>query len=700
MAILLAIESVIAALNLAIGAYVVRTNPKSFMHWAFFVITFGIAAWMLSMVALIITGSFPFAVIAFWGGELTVIGFMVFGNTFPDGRRPSLSFAYWLPWIILVPLTASHWILAGAAFNAKGYLVAKHGPLFLGFTIVMVGYVALSLRNLAGTFRKSEGIRNVQVRYFLLGASLFLCGAVICNVVLPAFGNSTFNLVGPLCSIFFVSCTAYAIIRFELLDIQVVIKRGIAYFSALAAVAIIFFSFEFVVEKFFYRNDEVVDIAASIIGALVFFQLKNFFEKITDAIFFRADYDYAVAIHDLGPILNSTIELEAVLKGLDGFLARTIKPSTVVFVIHHRERTQAPTVFIHDTSIKAFDPSILAHAAAHTIVIMQIAALQEERYRDDPLYIAAKHSRMAAAIPLLAQGAVVGTLFIGNKMSDGILRPKDIDLLSVISHQAGIAIENARLYESIRQHNEKLEETVLERTREIKEMYRTQEQFITDISHQLQTPIAILDGNLELAGKQPAAEARRLMRSMREVLDGMRHLVSNFLEIARLNFSKNAFEKNRLDIGALLDETYNDCVVLAETKNIEMSCLAESVLVTGDRRKLKEVILNLISNALKHTESKGKIFLTAAKFGSIAVIKVRDTGSGISPENIAHIFERFYRIPGDRASGTGLGLNICREIVERHGGTIAAQSALGEGSTFTIVLPLVHEPDDVASGIL
>jgi signal transduction histidine kinase len=131
-----------------------------------------------------------------------------------------------------------------------------------------------------------------------------------------------------------------------------------------------------------------------------------------------------------------------------------------------------------------------------------------------------------------------------------------------------------------------------------------------------------------------------------------------------------------------------------------MKCRAEHAEVTGDRQKMKEVILNLISNALKHTESRGVITLESREQGMAAEIVVRDTGEGISPENLVHIFERFYRIPGTGIHGTGLGLNICREIIELHGGTISVESTVGTGSIFTIRLPIAPKLDAVTSGIL
>jgi len=675
------------------------------MHRAFFVITIGIAAWMFGMVLLIATSNFIFAVLAFWGGEATVIGFMIFSKTFPDGRMPKIPWIAWVPWAVLAVLTASHWLLASAAFNPRGYLDSRHGVLFPLFTIVMTSYVVISLSNLLKAFRRSRGLHRVQMRYFLLGAGVFLGAAVVCNVLLPALGIFSLNLVGPLFSIFFVGCTAYAIVQHEFLDIRIIIKRSITYLASIGSVAIIFFSFEFVVEKFFYYNDEIVDIAAAMVGAVSFFWLRNAFVTLTDRTFFRAEYDYADAMHDLGPVLNSTIELDALIAAIDRFLAQTIKPVKTIFLVGCAEK---PFLFMHDALLRAVERDIALHheliVANHPSMakplIVQEAELNEPNEGLRAYVATAERHGFSAIIPFFANDAVVGTLFLGKKLSDDILRQKDIALLSVLSHQGGMAIENARLYESIRRSKENLEDIVTERTKEIREMYRAQEQFVTDISHQLQTPIAILEGNLELAEKQPSLHVKRSLRIMRDTLDGMAHLVSNFLEIAKLNFSKNKFHNERFDVGGLVGETYEDCLVLAETKNVRMHCAVERAVIVGDRRKIKEVLLNLVSNALKHTGASGMIELGARPRGAFAEITVRDTGTGIPLENLPHIFERFYRIPEAGVHGTGLGLNICREIIELHGGTISVASMVGEGSTFTVRLPLASESNAAASAIL
>ncbi len=247
----------------------------------------------------------------------------------------------------------------------------------------------------------------------------------------------------------------------------------------------------------------------------------------------------------------------------------------------------------------------------------------------------------------------------------------------------------------------------------------TRAEFITNISHELQTPIAILRGNVEVLQSGCATDAERVLaeRVIVTTLDGMSRLIGSVLRSAKATFDVKAASREYLAVGALLREVHEDCHILAEDKGIRFVIApdaaddggegSEFLFVRAERDRLKEVMLNLISNAFKHTACGGVVTLraerarAAARAGAVARIIVEDTGAGIPPEALPHIFERFYKIKngyiafadgGDAGAppvpSTGVGLNICRQIVEAHGGTITAESAPGKGSRFAIHLPL------------
>jgi signal transduction histidine kinase len=176
---------------------------------------------------------------------------------------------------------------------------------------------------------------------------------------------------------------------------------------------------------------------------------------------------------------------------------------------------------------------------------------------------------------------------------------------------------------------------------------------------------------------------------METTLERLSRLVRNLIDSARVDFSQAGDLKQSIDLNELIASAANDCGILAEHRNIQLKAKSDAIAISGNKDRIREVLLNLISNALTHTPSGGSVNLIGKKKNDVAEIFVQDTGLGIAPENLPNIFDRFYKIDRKGISeGVGLGLHICRKIIEAHGGTITAQSERGKGTTFIIHLPL------------
>ena len=221
---------------------------------------------------------------------------------------------------------------------------------------------------------------------------------------------------------------------------------------------------------------------------------------------------------------------------------------------------------------------------------------------------------------------------------------------------------------------------------------------MADIAHELQTPIAILRGHFEALRRNDMTAAERALaeRVIASTLDGMVRLVQGSLEYAKMRSPAFASAMADLPLEPLLREVAEDCAILAEEKGIALTVRAGdrtqrgAVVIRGDRGRIKEVLFNLISNAFKHTSPGGAVALSVERTEGVARIVVRDSGTGIPSAELSRIFERFYRMKGDEGAvpGTGIGLDICRAIVEAHGGRIGAESEAGKGSRFIVSLPL------------
>ena len=494
----------------------------------------------------------------------------------------------------------------------------------------------------------------------------------------------------------FISCVA---MRCRFPDMKAILQRSALYAATLATIALLFFGTEFVVEKWFYSDDEIVDIAAAVIGAFVFSWLRNFFEKITDRIFFKGQYDYGDAVFELSTLLGAAIELRGLLDNVTNFIEHTIKPVAAVFLLTEDDSASSGALVSgRSPSLKGFDSGTFSlrytEFAEHLLfvsdakAVAQIISDPDARGRWQALVSDAAQARFAAVIPVAFRGHMSALLFLGEKKSGSRLSSRDKALLAILSRQTGVAIETAKLYEDVRRHAEEFEGQVALRTERIKTMYEAQSAFLTEISHEFQTPIAILKMNLTAYGGKGGSMARQACYVMETTLDRLSRLTEGLLDIARLNFSKEKFGKTKVCVGELLREARDDCLLLAEDKGIKLSCVIQAEpVVSGDRDKLKEMLLNLVSNALKHTPPGGSVSLSARDADGEVEVAVADSGTGIAAESIPQLFERFYRIGGDARRGNGLGLYLCRRIVEAHGGTITVESKPGEGSRFIVHLP-------------
>jgi signal transduction histidine kinase len=203
-----------------------------------------------------------------------------------------------------------------------------------------------------------------------------------------------------------------------------------------------------------------------------------------------------------------------------------------------------------------------------------------------------------------------------------------------------------------------------------------------------------LKGEIEVALKapRPPDEYRRILKSALEEVDRLARLVEGLLLLARADAGVLRMDRKPVDLARLVEEVFEPGRVLAEARGVRLSLgPVESLSIEGDGERLGRVLLNLLDNAIKYTPTGGRVALSVGREGGWASLRVEDTGIGLSPEEQQKIFERFYRSAEARSSGeggAGLGLCIARSIVEAHGGRITVQSTLGNGSTFTVLLPL------------
>ena len=323
-----------------------------------------------------------------------------------------------------------------------------------------------------------------------------------------------------------------------------------------------------------------------------------------------------------------------------------------------------------DAIVVPKEGSIAGWVVTHGEFILVPDVRNEPRWFQDIEKSVETKTRNMLAVPMRAHTKIIGALEAVNKRNDAPYTEDDINTLNTLAAHAAVAIETARLFQ--------------------------QNDFIAELVHELRTPLAALTASIALLLRPNLSEDRRhdIILTMQRETDRLSKMTTEFLDLARLESGRARLELALFDLRELIDESVTVVQQQARERSvtIHIDC-RDNTEIEGDRGKIKQVLLNLLTNAIKYNRQNGHIYVTTSpahdsKQEAIQ-IAVRDTGKGISKENQAHMFERFYRVADTEGytQGTGLGLVIAKRIIEAHGGNMWLDSELGVGTTFYFTVP-------------
>jgi len=275
-------------------------------------------------------------------------------------------------------------------------------------------------------------------------------------------------------------------------------------------------------------------------------------------------------------------------------------------------------------------------------------------------------TKSLVGVPMITKEKIIGVLEVINKKKSNFTE-EDAEVLTALGSQAAVAIENTRLFQ--------------------------QSDLISEMVHELRTPLASIQTAAHLLTRVEISDVQRqtMAETIQKEANRLSDLTTSFLEMARLESGRTQFQKNQINLDALLNEVADLMRVRIEEDGLQlrMEITPPLPLIEGDWDKLKQVLINLLSNAIKYNRPNGTITLGASKYKQQVSFYVRDTGLGMKPEHVEQLFEKFYRVPGaEKVVGTGLGLSISKRIIEGHGGTIDVNSQINVGTTFTVNLPI------------
>ncbi|MCX8008925.1 MAG: ATP-binding protein [Patescibacteria group bacterium] len=692
--------------NIILGIFTYLKNPKSATNrfFLYFTITlsFYIGINAVSTIQTIDELAFFWIRVVMTIALILNCSFFLLMVTFPSNKDLlswKIKFILFIFTLALFPVTMTHLIFSSVQV-IDGMIKTSPGlgmPLFLLHTLATLGggflFLWKKLRNAQGTQRK-------QIRMVFLGTFLMFASILITNVFFVVVFNITkFVSLVPLYTLIFVGCVSYAIVRHKFLDINIFIVRAVTYFFMIFFVAFLYSFIILFLGKFLFgivlqRDQQIVLLFFTILIALSFQKIKKSFEKLTSRILFKETYDLDQAIAQVTNITTSTIVLSDLVESMMMELKNILKVSAIAVIIprpNNFSKYALPSDFLSSFNIRDFS---LFEKRSLSI----FDDLDESELKD---YM--RDNKIGCIAPCKTKDECIAYIFFGIKNSGESYPDQDIKFIQIISNESAVAIRNAQSYEEIKNFNKMLKQQIEEATKELKstnkrlqELDKLKDEFVSVAAHELRTPMAAIKGSISTILEGYAGEisdqAREFLTAAYNENERLIRIVNNLLNTSRIDSGKLSFNIGSIDIQKLISDVVKNLQFAAKEKNIYLEYeVKESLpLVMADDDKLREVVINLVGNAIKFTSSGG-VVIRSCTDGDFVVTSVQDTGTGIHKEHFDLLFKKYSQLKTDYTKtigGTGLGLYICKRIVEDLGGKIWLDSEVGKGSTFYFSLPI------------
>jgi len=403
------------------------------------------------------------------------------------------------------------------------------------------------------------------------------------------------------------------------------------------------------------------------------------------------------ALGEVGQAVSSTLDLETVLativahavqlSGTDCGVIYEYDEPTQEFHLRASHRMEADVVDALRAAPIRLGEGVTGQAVTTRAPVQVPDILDQREYtgtRVRPMLTRLGY-RSLLSIPLFREQQIMGGLTVWRKHA-GNFEPEIVNLLQTFATQSALAIQNARLFREIE-----------DKSREIETANRHKSEFLANMSHELRTPLTAIIGFSEVLSEKLFGELNDKQNEyMEDIVSSGRHLlllINDILDLSKVEAGRMELDLTKFDLPTAIDNALTLIRERATRHGIMLRHTVDEQLgeVLGDERKFKQILLNLLSNAVKFTAEGGRIDVDAALTNEAVEISVKDTGSGIAPENQETIFEEFRQVGTDyskKREGTGLGLTLTRKFVELHGGKIWVKSEVGKGSTFTFTLPV------------
>jgi two-component system, NtrC family, sensor kinase len=688
----------------ALGFFVLLKNSRSSLYRVFALYSFSIALWSALLTLHVFTEYRSFAILTgkylHVGAALIPVMFVHFVSEFFGDRKHFTNKIF----LIVLYLIAGFLVLLCINGTLVSEVEPKYGIKYLmvansGYIWLVIFFALCSGWGLARLFRgyvAAEGLRRNQLKYLLFGSMLGYAGGVdnflylYDIIIFPLFPYGTYTI--PI----YVSSTAYAIAQYRLLDINVVIRKSLIYALLLLVLLVPCYLVVIWGQQVAFGN---INYTFSLFTLLLFIIVGFLFPKVRfrteealERALFQKRVDYRETLLRSSREMVSIVDLENLSNNLVKTVSRALGTETAsLYLLDEAKEVynlkanigQEKERYPKTLPLRG-DPLIQRLLGSQEGIIKEELEMAQDKLSG--LQVAEKMSELEAevSVPITSKEKLIGLLNLGHKEEKDIYSSEDLELLSTLANQAAIAIENARLYENLKQSQDTLRRA---------DRLSSLGLLTAGLAHEIRNPlVAIRTFTQLLPERYDDAEFREGFQglALKEV-DRICGLINDLLSFARPS-RPNVAEESMNDV---VDGIARILETEAKEKAVEIrrDFALNLPRVWIDREQMKQVFMNLILNAIQAMGDGGSIFISTRltsgnepkHAGQFVQVEVRDTGVGIPPENLDHIFDPFFT---SKEEGSGLGLSISHQIVQEHGGYVTVESRVGAGTTFFINLPI------------
>ncbi len=714
---------------LLISAFVLARN-KSLLFRLFSVVTILIALWLFFQFLTAIFINSPYALLLLEIGTVVpnflVVAFVQFSSEYSYKKLSNKRLLLLLtPAVIMTPLSFMGLIISNVKVSGNSFETTA-GSFYLIQTIYLIGYFLYALSMIVHEYRKAKGVRKTQTGLILLSFLIPIIIIFITGYVLVE--SPVAQLFGPSAFLILVGIIAYAIVKHKLFDIRLVVARSLAYLGALMTLGFIYGFIAFNVVGVFVGETSAnstgvksLYVALAVVLAFTFQPLKNFFDKLTNKLFYRDAYDLKSTLDGFSSVLVANVDLNVVLKSAQGLLDVTVKP----LYSHYFLVNEGKTPYEFDTRGKDFEVS--KEIASLGKKIDRAIIIQDELADNDSLKEIMIQNEVSVIQKLETHTGLVGFAYLGAKKSGGIYNSQDVALLTIMGNELALAVQNALRFEEISQFNITLQKKVDDATAELqktndklKALDQAKDEFISMASHQLRTPLTSVKGYVSMVLD---GDVGKINKQQKELLDQaftssqrMVYLISDLLNVSRLRTGKFVIENKETNLAELVQGEIQQLTEAAAARDLKLVYKKPKrfPVVMMDETKIQQVVMNFVDNALYYTPKGGTITVEIKETPKSIEFTSTDTGIGISKDAQKNLFGKFFRADNAkkaRPDGTGLGLYMAKKVIVAQGGSLIFHSEEGKGSTFGFSLAknekdrpkekiTVDDDDDVPEPVL